>query len=29
MAIDVQLLDHIIIAGDSWFSFADEMERKY
>ncbi|MGN0191403.1 MAG: DNA repair protein RadC, partial [Candidatus Cryptobacteroides sp.] len=28
-AIDVKLLDHIIIAGDSWFSFADEMERKY
>ena len=28
-AIDVQLLDHIIIAGDSWFSFAEEKERKY
>lgn len=28
-SIDVLLLDHIIIAGDSWYSFADEMERKY
>ena len=28
-SIEVSLLDHIIIAGDSWFSFADEMEQKF